>query len=417
MKSLYLIILLLLILPTFSLAYVWESIGPNSIEANNFYVWGGGIFYEIICTSDGMLVNIDENWEEFNYGYLPIWDVESVVLATADLIVVMGDGSYSDGIYFFNFSNYEFMIVEYFINPRFIEFFIADAHYYVGGEQGLIKSETGISWEAVDFFNGKYCHDMVAYDNNYVVSTDDGIYFSNDSGTNWFLANTITYLSDLVFSSTGILYGIFPDESWSSGLWSSVDYGNNWNVEFWSINMSSVGFDCENNLFVGWEEANVDHEGVAVWTPDISELTFFNDGLENTNINKITVHPMIDCNNILCCTDGGVYLLSDYFTIADPIIIPKSDLELSNYPNPFNPSTTISFTLNTENTENTEIVIYNLKGQKVREFTIPHSSSLIPNQITWNGTDKNNQPVSSGIYFYKLKTDNHEETKKMILMK
>ena len=37
--------------------------------------------------------------------------------------------------------------------------------------------------------------------------------------------------------------------------------------------------------------------------------------------------------------------------------------------------------------------------------------------VIWNGTDYNNKPVSSGIYFYKLKTENYEKTKKMILMK
>ena len=37
--------------------------------------------------------------------------------------------------------------------------------------------------------------------------------------------------------------------------------------------------------------------------------------------------------------------------------------------------------------------------------------------VIWNGKDDNNKSVSSGIYFYKLKTDNHEQTKKMLLMK
>jgi len=91
--------------------------------------------------------------------------------------------------------------------------------------------------------------------------------------------------------------------------------------------------------------------------------------------------------------------------------------KLNNYPNPFNPSTTISFKINIENTEDTELMIFNLKGQKVKEFTIPQSSSLIPNQIIWNGTDENNQPVASGIYFYKLKSGDFEMSKKMLLLK
>ena len=92
---------------------------------------------------------------------------------------------------------------------------------------------------------------------------------------------------------------------------------------------------------------------------------------------------------------------------------------IGNYPNPFNPSTTIYFT--TESTENTELVIYNIKGQKIKTLECGESLSTIADgvsySITWNGTDENNQPVSSGIYFYRLEAGKYTATKKMILMK
>jgi N-acetylneuraminic acid mutarotase len=87
-----------------------------------------------------------------------------------------------------------------------------------------------------------------------------------------------------------------------------------------------------------------------------------------------------------------------------------------NYPNPFNPETTISF-LTTESTENTEIIIYNLKGQIVKKFIIHNPSSIIPNQIIWNGKDESNNPVTSGIYFYRIKSTNSMKTKKMTLLR
>ncbi|MCD4818455.1 MAG: T9SS type A sorting domain-containing protein [Candidatus Cloacimonetes bacterium] len=97
-------------------------------------------------------------------------------------------------------------------------------------------------------------------------------------------------------------------------------------------------------------------------------------------------------------------------------LLPASIVLHQNYPNPFNPSTTISFSLTTESTENTELIIYNLKGQKVKTFSnLPIYKSL-KQQIVWDGTDKNNQPVSSGIYFYKLKTGGEMITKKMLLL-
>jgi len=91
-------------------------------------------------------------------------------------------------------------------------------------------------------------------------------------------------------------------------------------------------------------------------------------------------------------------------------------VKLYNYPNPFNPTTTISFELNNETTENTELVIFNTKGQKVITL-INESLGTGAHSVAWNGKDENNISVSSGIYFYKLKSGSVSQTKKMILMK
>ncbi|MCD4820325.1 MAG: C10 family peptidase [Candidatus Cloacimonetes bacterium] len=88
---------------------------------------------------------------------------------------------------------------------------------------------------------------------------------------------------------------------------------------------------------------------------------------------------------------------------------------LYNYPNPFNPETTISF-LATKSTKDTKINIYNLKGQKIRELRITNCELGI-NSVVWDGKDDKNKAVSSGIYFYKLQTESYEKIKRMILMK
>ncbi len=111
--------------------------------------------------------------------------------------------------------------------------------------------------------------------------------------------------------------------------------------------------------------------------------------------------------------------------------IPVKIAFLRNYPNPFNPSTRITFSLTTENTESTELVIYNIKGQKIRKYsisniprTVIHSLrgrqySITNDQysVTWDGTDDQNKPVCSGVYLYKLKDGNQELIRKMVLMK
>ncbi|NQV18724.1 MAG: choice-of-anchor D domain-containing protein [Armatimonadetes bacterium] len=102
------------------------------------------------------------------------------------------------------------------------------------------------------------------------------------------------------------------------------------------------------------------------------------------------------------------------FTNTENQVIPFNTALYGNYPNPFNPSTTISFST-TESTENTELAIYNIKGQKVKTLVNEKLEAGI-HQVVWNGKDGSNKSVSSGIYFYKMKSSNYNETKKMLLL-
>ena len=105
-------------------------------------------------------------------------------------------------------------------------------------------------------------------------------------------------------------------------------------------------------------------------------------------------------------------------TLVEELQITKSGISLSNYPNPFNPSTKIRFQIsNFSEIEKAEIAIYNLKGQKVKSFDSAQDDNNGFYSVIWNGRDDNNKPVSSGIYFYKLKTENYDKTKRMILLK
>ncbi|MBI9031224.1 T9SS type A sorting domain-containing protein [bacterium] len=90
-----------------------------------------------------------------------------------------------------------------------------------------------------------------------------------------------------------------------------------------------------------------------------------------------------------------------------------------NYPNPFNPETTINFAIPTNSSKTNalvEIEIYNLKGQKVKTLLKEHKS---PGnyQVVWKGDNDQNKSVASGIYFAKLKVGKNTDFKKMVLMK
>jgi len=86
----------------------------------------------------------------------------------------------------------------------------------------------------------------------------------------------------------------------------------------------------------------------------------------------------------------------------------------SNYPNPFNPTTTIRFSLPDDG--DVELSIFNVKGQKVKQLA---SEEMTAGQhsVVWNGTDGNNKSVASGIYFYKISTGKQKQISKMLLLK
>lgn len=91
------------------------------------------------------------------------------------------------------------------------------------------------------------------------------------------------------------------------------------------------------------------------------------------------------------------------------------NIEFSNYPNPFNPSTTIEFSI--QNNSQVDLSIYNIKGQKIKTLT-NNEFQKGSHSIIWNGDDEFGNSVGSGIYYYKLKVNGKNvSTKKCLLLK
>ena len=114
--------------------------------------------------------------------------------------------------------------------------------------------------------------------------------------------------------------------------------------------------------------------------------------------------------------DGYPYLTWQDFTPIDddPTIPPEFDETrlYGNYPNPFNPTTTIRFSVKSD--EKAALTIYNLKGQKVKSF--PRFDSG-PHEVVWMGENDAGKQVASGVYLYRLETGSKEQMRKMLLLK
>ncbi|RLC57957.1 MAG: hypothetical protein DRH89_02290 [Candidatus Cloacimonadota bacterium] len=175
-----------------------------------------------------------------------------------------------------------------------------------------------------------------------------------------------------------------------------------------------------NNVHLTWEEPELPDE----------ELLAYNVYRNGIILQSVLSEEFFDMNLIngyysyfiSAVYDSGESLPTDtvnvhiYVVGLENDVIPYAECSLSNYPNPFNPTTTISFGLNTENTENTEIKIYNLKGQKIKTFSVILSGD--EGSITWDGLNQTGKSVSSGIYFYQLVIDGKTIAKsKMMLLR
>jgi outer membrane protein assembly factor BamB len=136
------------------------------------------------------------------------------------------------------------------------------------------------------------------------------------------------------------------------------------------------------------------------------------------------VLPDLDNNNsyeILGASDDGKIVALSGGTIAITGIgqdrtpgIPKEFRLNQNFPNPFNPSTTISFDL--PEPARVEISIYNILGQMVRSFEF-NSLPAGRHKVVWNGKDKRNVAVPSGIYIYQARQNQNEISRQMLLLK
>jgi hypothetical protein len=141
----------------------------------------------------------------------------------------------------------------------------------------------------------------------------------------------------------------------------------------------------------------------------------YNSGLYRTITASAFFGAIADGTGINTKTNMMLQYLNFFTTVnTENIEIPLFTQLGSNYPNPFNPTTTISFS-NPEESK-IEITIYNSKGQKIKTL-VNEVLSAGEHTVMWDGTDNRDTSVSSGIYFYKMKTYNYTSIKKMILLK
>ncbi|MFT5232649.1 MAG: flagellar hook assembly protein FlgD, partial [Candidatus Krumholzibacteriia bacterium] len=100
-------------------------------------------------------------------------------------------------------------------------------------------------------------------------------------------------------------------------------------------------------------------------------------------------------------------------TTAPSAVLPTARFAASNYPNPFNPSTKISYTIKAAG--HLSLKVYNVRGQLVK--TLVDGNVSESGFVTWDGKNNQGTNVSSGVYFYEARMGNDVEVNKMALVK
>ena len=158
------------------------------------------------------------------------------------------------------------------------------------------------------------------------------------------------------------------------------------------VDLTGIDFGlCTMALGIGWVNDNCETVSGCDWVADSVDYTaaFFN--------------SMDDC--IEAC-----------FLASNDVInqLPHAFNLYNNYPNPFNPVTTLRYDLPEDALVN--ITIYDIMGRIVRTLINSQQNAGFKS-IQWNATNDAGSPLSAGLYLYKVQTDNFVQTRKMILLK
>lgn len=147
------------------------------------------------------------------------------------------------------------------------------------------------------------------------------------------------------------------------------------------------------------------------WTEYVYDLSAY----DNQNV-YIAIRCVSNDAFIFYVDDYSIHSNDGYVIVDndDPGVSPIVTELRGNHPNPFNPETTIHFSVKEAVPVN--IGIYNLKGQLVKTLVNAEKASG-NHSVVWDGRDDNGSLVSSGVYFYKMNAGKYSSTRKMIMMK
>ncbi len=277
-----------------------------------------------------------------------------------------------------------------------------------GYDKGFVyrSTDNGQSWQLV----------LSASSNIYSICTDSSnyifagamygnLYRSTDNGRSWELHTTFSNspnIRALVTMSNGV---IFAGNDYPGGLWKTTNHGENWRqLGFTNVSVTSLMSDKAFNIWIG-----TFGNGVFESTDEGVTWKQTNTGLMDTKITSLTI--TLEGNLLAGASSSGIYMSNNPITS----FVNESAYQINNYslsqnfPNPFNPTTTINYSV--PKLSFVTIKVYDILGKEVttliNEEKNPgnYTVQLIANDL------------ASGAYFLRMIAGDYIETKKLILVK
>jgi len=336
---------------------------------------------------------------------------------------------------------------------------------FAGAEiPGILRStDYGNTWEHLDFVDPYgYSIGINPVNNDIFVGTAgtlglQGIFYSSDNGDNWiplknfpltgaFRDIAVNSTGDIVLCSAGAKGKLFKStdngNSWTGvgaefeyvpkqiklhktdstenvyvavssnvlhRIYFSTDYGENWtaitNDGFTGTGISAFEITHEGDIF-----ASILNTGVFLLKNNADYWIPVNEGLIAESVYEFAICPQ---GYIYAATDNGIFKSTE--PVTDGQVYAGNynfyGFNISNFPNPFSEKTTITYTVPAGYHDNIIISVYDLNGNLVNEIVNKnHTGGNYT--ITFDASH-----LKPGVYFYNIRAENFNETKKMVLIK
>ncbi len=424
----------------------WKSIGLSSAIIQAEVVSQRDL---IVGTTDvGIFVSGDNgnNWMQTG----PPSNMLVQALASVDSNLVVGDNGV-EGILLStdngnSFSHYDNLSHSYVLCLK-----VSGKDIYAGTEQasdsggGVFESpDGGMTWSRIGLKNGLILS-LALDSSNLFAGSDQGVFRTSDGGATWALMNnglgntgtgvTSTAVSAIELIDTVVYAGT------SGGIWRSTDNGANWTFFGFKDTAVTSLLGVGTTLFAGTPYGIYRNDGAGsgwmrtgfadtsadligtrnqmIFARTVSRLYVSrNDASSWADISD-TVSTEFSCfatNDIYVF--GGTWgtgvqrrLLSEIVTGVSPDrnILPVHFALEQNFPNPFNPTTTIDYQL--PKAAHVTIKVYDVLGREVATLVAGQEPAGY-HEVSFNGSQ-----FASGVYFYKMTSGNHTAIKKLMLIK